>query len=72
MITDAISPATFAPTEVSHSTKPQLKAEPSDYAMALYANVPNNCDTATRWTSALTISASRKVRIGRNVNETSS
>lgn len=35
MITDVISPAAFASTEATHTTNPQLKALPSDYAITL-------------------------------------
>jgi hypothetical protein len=35
MITDVISPATFASTKAIHSTNPQLSTLPPDYAIAL-------------------------------------
>lgn len=37
IITDVVSPATFASTEATHTTKPQIRTLPSDYAIALRA-----------------------------------
>lgn len=44
IITDVTSPAAFASTEATHSTNPQFKALPSDYAIAL-----RGCWRIGRW-----------------------
>jgi len=42
MITDAISPATFASTEAIHTADSQLRTLPADYAITLTTTQPSS------------------------------